>query len=168
MHDVAMDNEQSATLEDIQTALDSLRGGACWSVVPDTTTYLDLKIGEKVPLKRPFTNPHLTEEERNFGGDGLFVCCGWRLEKSGKQIAVWDLQLEDREDPYPEVEQLEGETFQSASLQDAGRELTIDFASDYRLHVYFDPAEGGDYTVFVRDDYISVDSEGTVTRKRKG
>lgn len=55
----------------------------CWSIIAGegTGSNVSINFGEKILLKRPLKNPHLSEEERKYDGEyGLYITCSWRMD----------------------------------------------------------------------------------------
>jgi len=64
-------------------AVKALVEKTCWGVTAGegTGSVIGVDFGKKINRKRPLSNIHLSEEQRNFQGEyDLFVECSWRID----------------------------------------------------------------------------------------
>lgn len=157
---------------EFQNNLKCLIGKECWSIVggAGTGTHISLAFGDKVPMKKPLTNPHLTEEERNFDGEfSFYITCVWRIDSESEVISgCW----EDNSEDGPMLRGLQKLVNQRVVAADSSLpalDLKITFENNLSLRVFCDqtsPEEGNDnYTFFLpTEEWFNVGTRSILER----
>lgn len=127
--------------ESLEKSCDRLKNKICWTVTAGSGTgsVFNLGLGGKIPRRRPLTNRHLTQEQReNVAEYGLFVMCVWRLDTSDRVLCgAWDSN--DAEGPMLSgLRQLIGHRVIQISVRDPGLDLELTFDNNLQLNVFCD------------------------------
>jgi hypothetical protein len=147
---------------DLATAVDRLRGLACWGTVAGGSagSAVALDFGGRRPRAKPLRRPHLTPEQQELEGEvSMLVHCAWRLETSAAIVCG------SGDDNGPDGPMLRGLTnVVGATVQHVeslcdGRDLVLTFDRDLTLRVFCDntvPDQWSwNYTIFVDGQNVS-------------
>jgi hypothetical protein len=144
-------------LSEFQNNLKHLIGKECWSVIggAGTGTHISLDFGDKIPIKKPLTNPHLTEEERNFNGEfSFYITCAWRIESELEVISgCWEDNAKDGP-MLNGLQKIINQKVIAVELSLPALDLKLTFENNFSLQIFCDQTsleEGYDnYTFFLR------------------
>lgn len=120
-------------------ALQKLVGTPCWSIITGLGTWptLSMQFGNKVPLERPLTNDHLTEEERLFEGEyALFIECSWRIDSNSEAVTSSQDSLENN--ALEKLSLLRDMKVVDIFLAKPSYDLTVFFSNGYNLKAFCD------------------------------
>ena len=158
-------NEQA-----LNDAFHELEGLECWACVAGrgTGSRVSLKFGGKIKRHNPITNPHISEEARNFEGEyGLFVKdCAWRIEDEEKVLGCSESPNEPDGAMIKALSQLTHKKVVSVSLKYPSFDFSLLFEQGISLHAFcFSNTvdELDSYTLFTRDSAWTVTDHGECT-----
>jgi hypothetical protein len=117
-----------------------------------------------VPLTRPATNPHLTDEQRRFEGEkSVFIQCTWNVIAPSAMLSA--PPADDRHEKWNrELALIVGATATAASVDEATLTLQIEFDNKVALRAdpRDSPPEREAYTIRVEQRYWAVFADGRV------
>jgi hypothetical protein len=157
----------------LRSLISSTKSREIWEVIagPSTGATISMQIGLKHRLKVPLTNPHLTEEQRQFEGEvGFFIECPWRVHTETNVICSWS---DDNAIDGPMVVGLRtsllGSPIETADLEAVTMDLHVRLVNGVHLTVFCDSVDGGEdnYSVFDREFAYIVGPRGKVRRERR-
>ncbi len=141
--------------------LSALSGGAAG-------TALSLGFPPVTKARTPLTNPHLTEEQRNFEPLlSLFISCSWRLDCSESVLfGCWSDELIEGTN-LELLEQLVGRRIESFHLAAPGMDLDLRFSGDLSLRIFCDQVNRTDqtdnYSIFFHQKIVTVNTMSVVS-----
>ena len=122
-----------------------LVGQPCWGVIAGagTGSHFSLRLGEKIPLRRPLRNPSLSEDERRFDGRfRVFVQhCAWRLERGAEVLCASTSDNADGGEMLSGLAALRGAVVERCDVAAPAQDLTIGFSGGLVLRVFCDQIE---------------------------
>jgi hypothetical protein len=145
----------------LRTALASLHGLECWSVIggAGTGSTVSLGFGAQIPARRFSSNPKLTLDERRFEPEySIYVESAWRLEDKEQVLAAWT-EAASGESWLDELKRLRGLKVESTELRTVGLDLEIHFEGGLTYAIFCDQGDDDEnYSVFTPQHVVTVGS----------
>lgn len=158
------------SVEKLEVAVKNLHGRECWALIAGegTGSAFSMKMGEKIPRKRPLQNPFLSADAKIFDGEYcLYVqFSSWRLDDVERVICTSTDSNENDGVMVQGLSRLVGCRISGVSLTKPGCDLIIDLDRGYRLTVFccwsnvLEPATN--YSFFTPEIGFSVESRSEV------
>jgi hypothetical protein len=151
--------------------LADLRGKKCWSFIggPGSGSMLTLDFGEKIPRKRPVSNPTLTTEQQNYVGEVcLFIQnAGWRIDDESSVICS-STSSNDLDGPFGKgLRLILNQRVEKIVVAHPGLDLRIEFEGKMVLTVFCDQANSEDeacnYSVHINKKTFAVEAYSKLT-----
>lgn len=146
-----------------------LTGKSCWSAIGAGAagSNMLLEFGDRVPLRTPSVNPHLSPLQRTYEGElGLFVECAWRLEAHNHVIVGSGDDSRSDGPISTKLNLVVGQSVTSAALAEGAPDLAVSFTDGLVLKVFCDQGSEEDgwdnYSLRVGDTIVVVGTQGRI------
>jgi len=151
---------------DLKNEIQKLIGKECWAVIAGKGrgSNVDLRIGEKLPMKEPINNLSISEDARKYDSEyALFILCTWRIDNDEKVVCgSWDYNLENGK-MLKGLNLLIGNKILDSYLTEPALDLTLRFSSNINIKIFCDQTNEKDdydnYDLFTPTEIITVGSQ---------
>lgn len=160
--------------EKFRSALTEVIGAPLWGSVAGSGTgsMVNLRLGEKIPLKVPVKNPHLPPACRNNDSEwSLFIeHAAWRVESKTTVLCSSRSSNLAGEEMLTGLSTLVDSVVTDVQLRLPGGDMEWTFSNDHKLHIFCDcvnEEEGDNYSFFTRTQVFTVLPMGGISMEER-
>ncbi|MCM8542161.1 MAG: hypothetical protein NE328_17965 [Lentisphaeraceae bacterium] len=154
-------------------SIKELKNQTCWAVIAGkgTGSIINLKIGKKTPMSKPLTNPHLSEDARNYKSKfGIMVWSSWELTQGSKVICNSEDSNENDGPMVMGLKNIENQKVEDITTTEHFHELDIYFTGNYKLEVFCDgkdiDEDYDNYTIYLPTESLTVEANYKIKKEK--